>query len=99
METFCCHACAGHFNENRLSRRLTMPGDYCPACAAYEKCAACGEMCCSHLLTYMPDVQNYICAGCESDYKEVAEYIKPLYNTTEAKSRNLKPDTDFGNAA
>ncbi|MFN8286639.1 MAG: hypothetical protein U0V74_07805 [Chitinophagales bacterium] len=99
METFCCNACGGTFTENRLSRRFTMAGDFCPACAENEKCGACGEMCCWHTVSYKATVGNYICHNCEDDFNEVAEYIKPLpHICIPAISRKLN-NGNYGNAA
>jgi len=76
-EYFTCEDCGHRFHINRLKKRQTMPGDYCPACSGQERCAACSEMVDANQLSYKHDVRNYICNDCANDYREVMEYIKP----------------------
>jgi hypothetical protein len=77
-ETFRCDNCGRIYGLRKLMRRTTMSGEYCTGCASIEKCGACGEMCDIEMMTWKEDVQNFICTGCEYDYKEVTEYIKPI---------------------
>ena len=77
-EYFTCEACGHRYHINRLKKRNTMPGDYCPACAGEEQCAACAEMAPAKNISYRHDVKNFICCDCIDDYREVIAYIKPL---------------------
>jgi NAD-dependent SIR2 family protein deacetylase len=77
-ETFTCEGCGKVCGEEYLVRRESEPGNYCKACAAFEKCAACGERLHREKIVFKEDVRNFICEDCEEDYAEVKEYIKPL---------------------
>ena len=81
-EYFTCEACGHRQHINRLKKRHTMPGDYCPACAQQEQCAACSEMVPVSLISFKHDIQNYVCNDCINDYHEVLNYIKPLVEFT-----------------
>ena len=57
-----------------------MPGAFCAVCAANEKCAACSEIYPVAFTEFKDDVKNIICDNCKHDYKDVAQYIKPIYS-------------------
>lgn len=88
-EHFICQSCGHRHHIRHLKKRQTMPGGYCPNCAPYEQCAACGEMCPAVDMTYKHDVKNYICAGCENEYHEVMEYIKPAPSASVGGTKNV----------
>jgi hypothetical protein len=79
-ENFVCHACNTRGHINNLRHRITMRGEYCKACANYEKCAACGELCAIADAGFKDDVCNVICNGCAGDYQDVKQFIKPIYS-------------------
>jgi transcription elongation factor Elf1 len=77
-EYFTCTACGHRGHINRLKKRHTQPGDYCPACSQHEQCAACSDLVPANRISYQHDIQNYICHDCLNHYHEVLDYIKPL---------------------
>jgi len=77
-QDFLCASCNHWFEISELSKRVTEPGNYCGECSKTETCACCGEK--SERGRIMQDVKNWICETCQyhNDYKDVAQYIKPI---------------------
>lgn len=73
---FTCDCCGSSFPDAGIQRRLSMAGQYCHHCASQERCAACGEWCDGHDVTYKPHLQACICSYCEEHYHEVAHLLK-----------------------
>jgi len=88
-EHFKCEACGATGHINNLRHRITMPGDYCKACADNEKCAACGELYPVSFTTFKDDVKNIICDDCTHLYHEVAKYIKSVLTCSGINVRKL----------